>query len=156
MWDILPTEIIFEIFQNTPIQEILSLTSCCRSFYDRFGNISFLSSVFRARLRHPLGSMHWFMPVSTVEGEIDRFCEACKDSIVLENKSKDRTVLIDPAIVFAQEFPLYEFVRENYLTESMRNRRRLWRISQQFRREWYRYRTKGYLDENPYKPDFPV
>ncbi|PVG01679.1 hypothetical protein CPB86DRAFT_781492, partial [Serendipita vermifera] len=46
--------------------------------------------------------------------------------------------------VFEAEFPLLEFIHANYATDSMRNRRRLWKISQQFREEWHQYRTGGF------------
>jgi hypothetical protein len=156
LWDRLPIEIVLEILGMLPIHEVLSFLNCCQDFRSRFGNSIFLSSLLRGQMCWPDGRMYWFMPVSTVEGEVERFCEICRESSILGSNREDEPALKNTAIVFSRKFPLYDFVQANYRTESMRNRRRLWRISQQFRREWYRYRTKGYLDENAYKPDFPV
>jgi hypothetical protein len=154
LWDKLPIEIVLEIFVSSHIREVLSFATCCRSFRSRFGNEAFLSSLLRDQMRRPHGSMYWLLPVATINEEVEKFCQACRESKVLESNGKDQPTLMDAAIIFSQEFPLYNFVQANYRTESMRNRRRLWRISRQFRREWYRYRTKGYHDQNAYKPEF--
>jgi hypothetical protein len=153
-WDRLPTEIVLEILGNLSIRDVLSFTSCCRMFHMGFGNKAFLSSLLRGQLRRPLSSIYWFMPVNTVMGEVERFDEACKNSITLNSDGKNEPSLPDLALCFTYEFPLYDFVRTNYRTESMRNRRRLWRISQQFRHEWYRYRTEGY-EYNVYELGLP-
>ncbi|PVF91196.1 hypothetical protein CPB86DRAFT_719915 [Serendipita vermifera] len=136
-WESLPTEIIIDILSSLSIEEVLSFTSCCRYLYHKFGNQSFLSILLRTRLRLPLSDVYWFLPVSSVKGEVEKFCGACVQANVSLLDSSD--------VMFDQDFPLFTFFRTNYRSDSMRSRRRLWRISQQFRREWYKYRTKGFV-----------
>ncbi|CAG8701893.1 15292_t:CDS:2, partial [Acaulospora colombiana] len=71
--------------------------------------------------------------------EVNRFCTACNDSKPSQAESANSSP-IDVSAIFNAEFPLVEFFRTNYRTDSMRNRRRLWKISQHFREEWYQYR----------------
>jgi hypothetical protein len=133
------------------VKDVLSLTSSCRYFYHRFGNPDFLSLWLRVQLRAPLSGVYWFLPVSAVEGEVESFVKACEES-----KPSQTAATASPSpgasIVFDASFPLFDFFRVNYGTDSMKNRRRLWRISRQFREEWYKYRTDGYevkeADEN--------
>ncbi|PVG01673.1 hypothetical protein CPB86DRAFT_871077 [Serendipita vermifera] len=146
-WQNVPAEIVIEVLSNLSIKDVLSFTSSCRQFHHRFGGRDFLSILLRAQFRLPLSGSYWFLPVPNVEGEVEKFCKACIESIsdkanVLLPKSSDVSVIFDP------DFPLVDFFRANYSSDSMRNRRRLWRISQQFRQEWYRYRTKGYEDRS--------
>lgn len=139
-WDKLPSEIALEILSDLTLSELLSFTSVCRCFHHRFGDSDFLSLWLRSQLHRPLNSTHWFMPVATVNGEVDKFYAACNES-----KSPGASATIsksaENSVVFSAGFPLFEFFRTNFGTDSMKNRRRLWRISQQFRAEWYRYRT---------------
>ncbi|PVG01672.1 hypothetical protein CPB86DRAFT_812301 [Serendipita vermifera] len=142
-WQRLPTEIVINVLSNSSIDDILRFTSSCRYFYHNFGNPDFLSMLLRTQLRLPLSDAYWFSPVSTVDGEVEKFCQACDQS----KSSKANGMLprsSDVSGVFKADFPLWDFFRANYPSDSMRNRRRLWRISQQFRQEWYKYRTKGY------------
>ncbi|PVG01674.1 hypothetical protein CPB86DRAFT_83415 [Serendipita vermifera] len=136
-WQSLPTEIMLSILSILSIKEVLAFTSSCRYLYHKFGNPDFLSILLRTRLRLPLSDVYWFLPVSSVKGEAKKFCEACGPVNVSLLNSSD--------VVFDQDFPLFTFFRTNYPSDSMRNRRRLWRISQQFRAEWYKYRTKGFV-----------
>ncbi|PVF91195.1 hypothetical protein CPB86DRAFT_878641 [Serendipita vermifera] len=149
-WQNIPAEIVIEILSNLSVKEVLYFASSCRQFHHRFGGCDFLAILLRAQFRLPLSGSYWFLPVPNVEGEVEKFCKACNGSKsgkpnVLLPKSSDVSVILDP------EFPIVDFFRANYSSDSMRNRRRLWRISQQFRREWYRYRTEGYDDGNDYE-----
>ncbi|PVG01677.1 hypothetical protein CPB86DRAFT_83410 [Serendipita vermifera] len=135
-WKNFPAEIMVDILSNLSFKEVLSFTSCCQYLYHKFGNPSFLSALLRTRLRIPLSDVYWFLPVSSVKGEVEKFCEACGQANVSLLNSSD--------VLFDRDFPLFTFFRTNYPSDSMRNRRRLWRLSQQFRREWYKYRTRGY------------
>ncbi|CAG8648542.1 4255_t:CDS:10, partial [Acaulospora colombiana] len=117
-WKTVPVEIVIEVLCNLSIQEVLSFGSSCRDCY-------------------------WFLPVANVEGEVEKFLKACKESKYLRPnatrlKSSCNSTIFDP------DFPTLDFFRANYSSDSMKNRRRLWRISQQFRQEWYKYRTEGY------------
>ncbi|PVG01671.1 hypothetical protein CPB86DRAFT_812300 [Serendipita vermifera] len=136
-WQNLPTEMALKILSDLSIDEVLSFTTSCRYLYHKFGEPGFLSMLLRAQLRIPLSDVYWFLPVSTVEGEVAKFCEACDES-----KASDISVVFNPA------FPLWDFFRANYASDSMRNRRRFWRISQQFRQEWYKYRIGELKDGN--------
>jgi hypothetical protein len=152
-WDKLPTEIILEILRDLSIFEVLSFSSSCRSFRYLFASPAFISSLLREQLHRPLSSMYWFMPVGTVEGEVEKFLQACKLPRLPDKEGNTELPSTESCDIFSLNFPLHDFVRRNYQTESMRNRRRLWRISQQFRREWYRYRTEGY-DYNVFELGF--
>jgi hypothetical protein len=148
LWQNCPVEIILEILLNLPISHILSFTSSCRHFYHSFGNPEFLSLLLRMQLRWPLSDAYWFLPVATVKGEVEQFRKACEESILSELFATT-SASSDVSIVFDANFPLLEFFRINYRTDSMKNRRRLWRISRQFREEWYRYRTEGRERSHP-------
>jgi hypothetical protein len=148
LWQNCPVEIVLEILLNLPIGHILSFTSSCRHFYHRFGNPEFLSLILRTWLRHPLSAAYWFLPVAAVKGEVEKFRKVCEESISSELLATASTSL-DVSIVFEVDFPLLEFFRINYRTDSMKNRRWLWRISRQFREEWYRYRTEGRERSHP-------
>ncbi|PVG01681.1 hypothetical protein CPB86DRAFT_83551 [Serendipita vermifera] len=140
-WGKLPTEIVLEVLSDLPLNELLSFASIFRYFYHKFGDSNFLSSLLRIQMRRPLSDTHWFMPVATVKGEVGKFCAACNES-----KSSEIGVTISKSaegyVTFGAGFPLFEFFRTNFNTDSMKNRKRLWRISQQFRDEWYTYRTE--------------
>ncbi|PVF98446.1 hypothetical protein CPB86DRAFT_814818 [Serendipita vermifera] len=144
MWRKMPAEIVLEILVNLSSSDVVSFTSSCRYLHHHFGNPAVLSSVLRALLRSPESSIHWFMPVAAVNGEVEGFCRACNDSWSSENNEPAAQSPDGVAILFASEFPILEFFRANYLTLSMQNRFRLWKIAQQFRQEWYKYRTEGY------------
>ncbi|PVF98447.1 hypothetical protein CPB86DRAFT_705323, partial [Serendipita vermifera] len=143
-WDKVPEELIFEIFMNLSLKDIISFVSSCRYLYRRFGNPTFLASAVRILLRSPQSSIYWFMPVATVNGEVQKFCEACNQSWSSESNEPAARTLDGVSVVFAPNFPLFQFFQANYCTDSMRNRRRIWNIVQQFRQEWYKYRTEGY------------
>jgi hypothetical protein len=138
-WETLPTEIVIDILSHLSIPQVLCFASSSRYLYHRFGNPAFLSMLLRSQLRQPNSSIHWVLPVDTVKGEVEKFYQACNES--MESVPKEST---DASIAFDGNFPLLEFLQTNWTTDSMRNRRRFWRISQQFRREWYKYRTEGY------------
>ncbi|PVG01680.1 hypothetical protein CPB86DRAFT_83534 [Serendipita vermifera] len=70
-WSRLPTEVVFQIFLNMPIDGILAFVSTCSSLRHRYGNPIFLSRLLRSRMRRPFDDFHWFLPVSTVQGEVD-------------------------------------------------------------------------------------
>jgi hypothetical protein len=143
LWQSLPVEILIEILSDFSFKELLSFTALCRSFHHHIGNSSFLSLWLRVHLRRPLSNVYWFLPVPAVNGELEKFWRACEES-----KPSQSAIMTsfstNSSIVFDANFPLFEFFRANYGTDSMKNRRRLWRISQQFRNEWYKYRTDGY------------
>lgn len=142
-WDKLPTEIRLEIFANVSIPDFFAFTSSCRYFHLQFGNHNFVSSLMRTQLRRPLSSLHWFLPVTDVKGEVETFCHACNESRTPESETPSQMAEGIP-MVFDPNFPLFQYVRTNWITDSMKNRRRIWRITQQFRQEWYKYRTEGY------------
>jgi hypothetical protein len=144
VWHKMPVELVLEIFMDLSPRDVSSFISSCRYLHHRFGNSAFLSSVFKVLLRSPHSSIHWFMPVATVSGEVEKFCKACNDSWSSESDEPAAQCLDGGSIVFSKEFPLVQFFRANHLTLSMQNRHRLWKIAQQFRREWYKYRTEGY------------
>ncbi|PVF98442.1 hypothetical protein CPB86DRAFT_361019 [Serendipita vermifera] len=152
-WQNLPTEVIIEIFSNLSFYRILSLTSSCRYLYYNFGNPSFLSVLLRRFLCLPYSQAYWFLPVPAVKGEVDKFSKACQESMpgVSLPNSQDVSIVFDP------DFPLWEFFRANYTSDSMRNRRRLWRICRRFRRWWRHYRggkwDEGSDDEDDYEED---
>jgi hypothetical protein len=141
-WDRVPTEIVLEILSKLSIGEVFSFASSCRNLYHQFGNPAFISLLLRTQLRRPLSSSYWFLPVATVKGEVEKFYQAFDESWASKSEAKTSNSA-DSSIVFHPDFPLFEFFRINYDTDSMKNRRRLWRISQQFRGEWYKYRTEG-------------
>ncbi|PVG01682.1 hypothetical protein CPB86DRAFT_823601 [Serendipita vermifera] len=121
-WDKLPSEIVLEILSDLTLSELLSFTSVCRCFHHRFGDSDFLSLWLRSQLHRPLNSTHWFMPVATVNGEVDKFYAACNES-----KSPGASATIsksaENSVVFSAGFPLFEFFRTNFGTDSMKNRR---------------------------------
>jgi hypothetical protein len=94
-------------------------------------------------LSKPLSDVYWFLPVATVRGEVEKFVKVCEESKP-SGAAVKTSISPDAAVVFDADFPLWDFFRVNYCTDSMKNRRRLWRISLQFREEWYKYRTEGW------------
>ncbi|PVG01128.1 hypothetical protein CPB86DRAFT_140199 [Serendipita vermifera] len=141
------------ILVDLSIQDVLSFVFSCQSLFIRFGNADFLSSVLRSQLVRLLSDIYWFMPVLDLPGEVEKFCKACHESISRPGGSDDgkeesgnqtKAESTDLSIVFDRNFPLFDFIRNNWFTDSMRNRRRLWRITQRFRQEWYKYWTEGY------------
>ncbi|PVG01676.1 hypothetical protein CPB86DRAFT_823596 [Serendipita vermifera] len=142
-WRNVPAEIVIAIFSDLSIKEVLSFTSSCSYFHHEFGSTHFLSMLLRTQLRLPLSGSYWFLPVDRVQGEVKKFGEACHKS-KHTGANPPLPKLWEVSVVFDLDFPLLQFFRDNYTSDSMKNRRRLWRISQQFRAEWYRYRTEGY------------
>jgi hypothetical protein len=94
-------------------------------------------------LSRPLSDAYWFLPVATVQGEVEKFLKVCEESKTSGGAVKASTSP-DASVVFDADFPLWDFFRANYRTDSMKNRRRLWRISLRFSEEWYKYRTEGW------------
>lgn len=138
----LPSELLDQILDELSLFEALTLISISRSIIYFFNKPLVIYTLLRRRIALPLGSLHWLLPVTTMKGEEDRFLEAMKSWFPVAEDNSSVTIY-DPS------FPLFEFVRANYCTSSMKNRRRLWDISQQFRRLWIQYRIEGY-EENIY------
>lgn len=136
----LPRELLDQILYDLPLFDAINFISISNSIIHYFNRPVMIRHQLRRRITLPLGSLHWLLPVSTVKGEENRFLKAVKSWFPLSQE--------DPLItIFDPSFPLLEFVRANYRTSSMKNRRRLWDISQQFRALWIQYRTEGY-EEN--------
>jgi hypothetical protein len=140
LWDRLPPEIRYQILGVLSIKDILAFSSTCRLVYHREKPV--ILSILRRRILDPRGDLHWFLPVITVQDDIRNFFKAALRPLNCTNGSETAQMLT--YIIKDPEFPLLAFLGANYPTDSMRNRRRLWRIAKQFRKEWRRYRTKGY------------
>lgn len=133
----LPYEVIDQILCDLPLFDALNLISISRSIIYFLDKPQMILHQLQRRIALPLGSLHWLLPVSTMEAEEDRFLDAMKSWLSVPQEESLTTI-------FNPSFPLLDFVRANYQTSSMKNRRRLWNISQQFRRLWIQYRTEGY------------
>jgi hypothetical protein len=94
-------------------------------------------------LSRPLSDIYWFLSVTTVRREVEKLFKVFEESTTSGVVVKT-TTSPDASVVFDADFPLWGFFRVSYCTESMRNRRRLCRISLQFREEWYKYRIEGW------------
>lgn len=133
----LPRELLDMILDDLSLFDALNLISVSRSIIYFFNKPQLVNQLLKRRICLPLGSLHWLLPVSTMDGEEDRFWKATKTWFP---SGRDTNI-------FYSTFPLFEFVKANYRTSSMKNRRRLWGISQQFRELWIQYRTEGYEDD---------
>ncbi|PVF91194.1 hypothetical protein CPB86DRAFT_792216, partial [Serendipita vermifera] len=116
-WQTLPTEIVVEILSNVSLKGLLSFISSCRHLHHKFGDSSFLSMLLRTQLPLPLSDIHWFLPVSTVKGEVEKFVEACNES-----KSHASNAVLSRSlkalVTFDPDFPLWDFFRTNYPSDS--------------------------------------
>jgi hypothetical protein len=140
LWDRLPPEIRYQIFKILSIKDILAFSATCRLVYHRENPV--ILSIIRHRILDPRGDLHWFLPVNTVKDDVQNFSEATIRPVKWTNGPETAQMLA--SIIMDPQFPLLAYLGANYPTDSMRNRRRLWRIAKQFRTEWRKYRTKGY------------
>ena len=101
---------------------------------------SLISTVIRLEIIGPSGSWRWLLPVNSLHGESERALEAIVTWVndVAEEHRDARSALISP------NFPHLRFLRACLDSDSMRNRARLFRISQQYERLWFTYRTRGF------------
>lgn len=89
-------------------------------------------------IRHAIrcGALYWILPVETVAGERDAAMAAFQTWLPLDVSTD--APLMHPS------FPLLEFVKAVYRTDSMSNRKRLWGIVQQLGTIWCEYRSQGW------------
>lgn len=145
----LPRELLDQILDDLSLFDAFTLLSISKSIIHFFDKRLVIHQLLRRRIAQPLGSLHWILPVTTMEGEEGRFLKAANSWFPV----------VQDDFLFDTSFPLFEFVQANYRTSSMKNRRRLWGISQQFRELWVQYRKEGYEDdvfETGFGPDVDV
>lgn len=163
----MPNEILLPILYDLPIYDLLSLSATCRSLRRLIVDPPFLNRVLQEAILR--GSFRYVLPVHKLRDEEERAYEAIRlwlpeavrpaeiddgrdqesdeDNVAeTEENSEEPEQVIPPVkpIILDPQFPALPFVRACVSSDSMRNRRRLWRMVKQFEKLWRMYRLNGW------------
>ncbi|KAJ7766405.1 hypothetical protein DFH07DRAFT_1058741 [Mycena maculata] len=120
----LPPEVLVQILPLTSLADLLSLLQSSRGVSELVHSL--LDETLWHRVHH--GDLRWILPVPGVKGEIERANSAVKGWYASP---------AGLASVFdSTEFPFARFMSECARSSSMRNRRRLWKIYEQYKVLW--------------------
>ncbi|KAL0948965.1 hypothetical protein HGRIS_009068 [Hohenbuehelia grisea] len=140
----LPTEILVSILSHLSVHHYAPLLSVSRSV-----RYLCLNGVFDATVKHEIlvadGSLRWILPVTTMSGEEEAFHAACLTWLPPSRQTSPNECSVTP--IHQEHFPHFAFIREAWMQDSMRNRRRLWSITKQFEQLWWDYRTEGWRND---------
>lgn len=139
-FNILPTELLLDIFRQLPIDSLLSLSSASRSLRALITEPAFLNQTIKAAVLG--GSAFWVLPVTIVADEEKN--ARCIAMEWLTMVSSDNDVLTTESPFHSPSFPYLAFLHACYESDSMRNRKRLWNIVKQFDGLWRDYRLHGW------------
>ena len=135
-----PAELLFDIFRQLPIRDLLALSSVSRNLRALLTEPAFLDQTIKVAVLW--GSEFWMLPVTTIAGEEERALHVAMEW--LNTASSDRDVLTTDSPFHSSAFPYLAFVHACYKSDSMRNRQRLWNIVKQFDGLWRDYRLHGW------------
>ena len=135
----LPNELIICVMRHLSISAMFQLCSTSKSV--RRLLFPTIGTVIRLEILDPSGGWRWLLPVKSVPGESERALESL--STWLGDASEEYK---DARSIFASAcFPHLQFLRACSISDSMRNRQRLFGISQQYEHLWLTYRTGGFV-----------
>ncbi|KAK6981153.1 hypothetical protein R3P38DRAFT_2578876, partial [Favolaschia claudopus] len=124
----LPQELVLQILPLLPLHDLLSLQLLSHSVR------ALVSPLLDETLWHHVhsGSFRWVLPVAEVEGEVKR-----ANSVAMKWSPSSLSDSALECVLDSKDFPFVSFIRKCVQgSDSMRNRRRLWGISQQFKLLW--------------------
>lgn len=124
MFDTLPTELLEKIFLLVDLPSLASLMQASKSSYNLLHSI-----IDDITLQHTQsgGDLYWILPVDSVPKETERAL-----GVVRTWKSFEGSTVSE--WLQCAGFPWFAFVRQCFVSDSMRNRRRMWDVSEQLRR----------------------
>ncbi|KAK6978179.1 F-box domain-containing protein [Favolaschia claudopus] len=128
----LPPEIVLQIIPLLDLHDLISVQLVSHSVR------AIISPLLDTTLWHHVhfGSLRWILPIHEVEGEVERANLAATKWSSSTLPSSFENHALEP-VFNSKGFPFLSFIRECLQnSDSMRNRQRLWRISQQFRLLW--------------------
>ncbi|KAH8826288.1 hypothetical protein DL96DRAFT_1607633 [Flagelloscypha sp. PMI_526] len=115
-----PLEVLLDIFSSLFLADIINVSSTSKAMRQLATKPILLPLLLRNMITSPHGSLRWIQPCPLVEGEVEKANEALRTW----------TEFADP--LSAPDFPFVEFVHTCLVqSNSMRNRRRLWRMIKQ-------------------------
>ncbi|KIJ55011.1 hypothetical protein M422DRAFT_64162 [Sphaerobolus stellatus SS14] len=124
VFSLLPTELRLRLLFYMPLSSLMALSETCRLMYILWDSNA--DQIIKQKVYS--GDLHWVLPVSAVVGE----AEAAKNTVASWFTPTNR--LED--LFESPDFPWYPFLLACLRSNSMRNRRRIWNISEQFRKLW--------------------
>lgn len=151
-FDSLPTELVLSVLTSLSLVDVLSLSSTCRALRARLMSPLILSRVLVLPAN---GDLRWVAPVRQLPQESERACASARlwlamaDNAPCTSSSQASPSLGEgedaafAAVLSHPLFPIVPFLRACWASDSMRNRRRLWRMVKQFDGLWEEYRTRG-------------
>lgn len=142
----LPPEIFSYLMTFLPLDAYLCFASTCREFYATLTDDAFLNHILRGMMSSCSHPLFWIHPVAEVDGEVVSAQQAARKWVQLADNepSSAPNGELSGSPFTAAGFPTYKFVRECYNSDSMKNRRRLWRNTKQIEDAWRDYRENGY------------
>ncbi|KAJ7059620.1 hypothetical protein C8F01DRAFT_1254532 [Mycena amicta] len=129
-----PPEVLIQILALLPLSDLLSLLLLSH------GVASLVSPLLDEALWHHvhLGNLYWMLPVAGVKGEVQRasraamkWCNSPRSKSAATSQARKTTSVLE-----SKDFPFSAFLPACFAADSMRNRERLWKISQQFKVLW--------------------
>ncbi|KAJ7870741.1 hypothetical protein B0H14DRAFT_236296 [Mycena olivaceomarginata] len=136
VFNTLPPEVLLEILPLLFLPDLLSLQLLSR------GVAALVSPLLDETLWHHVHSaeFRWILPVAAVAGEVQRANRAAMKWCSKSAGARARQARSAPArlacVLDSKDFPFSHFLRECLKSDSMRNRERLWKISQQYITLW--------------------
>lgn len=141
----LPQEIFSYLLTFLPLNAYLCFASTCRQFHATFTDDAFLNRILRGMMTSCSHPLFWILPVAAVDGEVVSAQKIASQWTQLADNAPSSAPNRESRSPFTTpDFPTLKFVRECYNSDSMKNRRRLWRNVKQIEDVWRDYRENGY------------
>ena len=146
---VLPPELIPVVLRHLEPQSIFRLALSCRQVYGLVLDHGILTSAIRLFIKETDGSLHWVLPVSSLQEENNHALRAMRSWMLLQTPEADNMISgrgsqKPVSLVLNPAFRLLAFVRACFLSDTMQSRRRRWSIIKQFDLLWTDYRHDGW------------
>ncbi|KAJ7872956.1 hypothetical protein B0H13DRAFT_2669335 [Mycena leptocephala] len=136
VFNTLPPEILIQILPLLPLPDLLALQLLSRSVAGLVSSL--LDETLWQHVHY--ADFRWVLPVAESKGEVRRanraamkWCSKSAGPRAHRAKSALRRLA---CVLDSKDFPFSNFLRECVKSDSMRNRERLWKISQQYKTLW--------------------
>jgi hypothetical protein len=136
-------EVRLLILLELPIKAILHLSATCQYLRTVICEPQSFNALIRMKIlgqEAEASCLRWILPVRNIQGEQEAAHIADRGWLPVEIRQE----AIIEAPFSHPSFPFALFLKAVFLSDSMRNRRRLWSIVKQYDAIWRQYRTQGW------------
>lgn len=154
LFEKLPFEIFNLVVSFVPLISYFSLCRTSRAIFNYLSESANINRIFRDMTKDASRPLFWLNPVQASSGEA---LEARRAEVIwrlwaapAENSQQNRYEGGEEQAKLCQDawksfdFPMYDFVRACYNSDSMKNRKRIWGIVKQIEGTWRDYRLNGW------------